>query len=301
MMPRFRPLKIVIAKDSLLLPTKNSHMIKPFFCVLAFTMGGLTGQAQYYYKDIVSNKQLMAEMALLKEQKIHTISLKSFEDDGSASEGFFCEKQINKKYTSVETRTKSYVTPASELVSVFDEKGWLLQSADSSDISSTRSFYAYTGTGAIKSIVTINRSRDDDFVNEIREEHIYDYNEKGNPVKMYRVKNSTDTTVIVFSEDEAGNVAIEKDTKTGESYYYYYDNKKRLTDVVRFNESSQKMLPDYMFEYNYSGQVSQMTTTEEGGSYYYIWRYTYNNGLRVKEKCFSKDKRLMGTIEYEYK
>lgn len=276
-------------------------MIKPFFCVLAFTVTGIAANAQYYYKDIISNKQLMAEMALLKEQKLHTISLKSFEDDGSPSEGFFCEKRINKKYTSVETRTKSYVTPASELVSVFDEKGLLLQSADSSDISSTNSYYSYLDNGAIKSIVTVNRSSDDDFHNEIREEHLYEYNTKGNPVKMIRVKNYTDSTTILFSEDENGNVAIEKNTKTGDSYYYYYDSKKRLTDVVRLNPDTQKMLPDYMFEYNNAGQIAQMTTTEEGGSYYFVWRYTYENGLRVKEKCFSKERRLMGTIEYEYK
>lgn len=276
-------------------------MIKPFFCVLVFTVTGIAANAQYYYKDIISNKQLMAEMALLKEQKLHTISLKSFEDDGSPSEGFFCEKRINKKYTSVETRTKSYVTAASELVSVFDEKGLLLQSADSSDISSTNSYYSYLDNGAIKSIVTVNRSSDDDFHNEIREEHLYEYNTKGNPVKMIRVKNYTDSTTILFSEDENGNVAIEKNTKTGDSYYYYYDGKKRLTDVVRLNPDTQKMLPDYMFEYNNAGQIAQMTTTEEGGSYYFIWRYTYENGLRVKEKCFSKERRLMGTIEYEYK
>lgn len=276
-------------------------MIKPFFCVLAFTVTGIAANAQYYYKDIISNKQLMAEMALLKEQKLHTISLKSFEDDGSPSEGFFCEKRINKKYTSVETRTKSYVTPASELVSVFDEKGLLLQSADSSDIASTNSYYSYLDNGAIKSIVTVNRSSDDDFHNEIREEHLYEYNTKGNPVKMIRVKNYTDSTTILFSEDENGNVAIEKNTKTGDSYYYYYDSKKRLTDVVRLNPDTQKMLPDYMFEYNNAGQIAQMTTTEEGGSYYFVWRYTYENGLRVKEKCFSKERRLMGTIEYEYK
>lgn len=276
-------------------------MIKPFFCVLVFTVTGIAANAQYYYKDIISNKQLMAEMALLKEQKLHTISLKSFEDDGSPSEGFFCEKRINKKYTSVETRTKSYVTAASELVSVFDEKGLLLQSADSSDISSTNSYYSYLDNGAIKSIVTVNRSSDDDFHNEIREEHLYEYNTKGNPVKMIRVKNYTDSTTILFSEDENGNVAIEKNTKTGDSYYYYYDSKKRLTDVVRLNPDTQKMLPDYMFEYNNAGQIAQMTTTEEGGSYYFIWRYTYENGLRVKEKCFSKERRLMGTIEYEYK
>lgn len=276
-------------------------MIKPFFCVLVFTVTGIAANAQYYYKDIISNKQLMAEMALLKEQKLHTISLKSFEDDGSPSEGFFCEKRINKKYTSVETRTKSYVTPASELVSVFDEKGLLLQSADSSDISSTNSYYSYLDNGAIKSIVTVNRSSDDDFHNEIREEHLYEYNTNGNPVKMIRVKNYTDSTTILFSEDENGNVAIEKNTKTGDSYYYYYDSKKRLTDVVRLNPDTQKMLPDYMFEYNNAGQIAQMTTTEEGGSYYFVWRYTYENGLRVKEKCFSKERRLMGTIEYEYK
>jgi hypothetical protein len=44
-----------------------------------------------------------------------------------------------------------------------------------------------------------------------------------------------------------------------------------------------------------------MINTEEGGSYYFIWKYLYENELRVKEKCYSKEKRLMGTIEYEYK
>lgn len=280
---------------------KNSHMIKPFVTALVFTTVSLGAGAQYYYKDIVSNKQLMAEMALLKEQKIHNVSLKSFEDDGSPSEGFFCEKDINKKYTSVVTRSKSYVTPASEFISSFDEKGMLVQTTDSSDIGSSNAYHTYTGNGTIKSIVTINRSSDDDFKNEIREEHLYEYNGKGNPAKMYRIKNSTDTTVILFSDDENGNVAIEKNTRTGDTYYYYYDGKKRLTDVVRFNPEKDKMLPDYMFEYNAAGQVVQMTTTEEGGSYYFIWKYTYDNGLRTREKCFSKEKRLMGTIEYAYK
>lgn len=276
-------------------------MIKPFAAILVFTTATLHAGAQYYYKDIVSNKQLMTEMALLKEKKLHTISLKSFEDDGSPSEGFFCEKNINKKYTSVTTRTKSYVTAASEFISLFDEKGLLQQTTDSSDISSSNAFFSYYDNGSLKSIVTLNRSSDDDFQNEIREEHLYEYNSKGNSSRMYRIRNSTDTTLVLFSDDENGNLAIEKNTKTGDAYYYYYDAKKRLTDVVRFNPEKGKMLPDYMFEYNFGGQVAQMTTTEEGGSYYFIWKYTYENGLRIREKCFSKEKRLMGTIEYEYK
>ena len=276
-------------------------MTKSFFFMLVFTATAVTTNAQYYYKDMVSNKQLMAEMAMLKEQKIHTITLSSFEDDGKTSEGFYCEKKINKKYTSVETLSKSYVTPASSFISIFDDKGMLLKTTDSSDIAATTSIYTYTPEGQIKTITSINHSSDDDFKNQIQEEHLYEYNATGLPVKMIRVKNFTDSTFIIFSADEAGNIAIEKNTKTGDTYYYYHDNKKRLTDVVRLNPYNQKMLPDYMFEYNYAGQVAQMTTTEEGGSYYFIWRYTYENGLRTKEKCFSKERRLMGTIEYEYK
>ncbi len=276
-------------------------MIKTVFASAVIFVFSFSASAQYYYKDILSNNQLIAEMAQLREQKIKSISLKSFEDDGSPSEGFFCEKKINRNYTAVETLTKSNVTGASEFTSTFNDKALLLQTLDSSDISSSTSTYTYTGSNKIKSIVSIIRSSDDDFKNEIREEHIYEYNDKDLPVKMTRIKNNTDSTSFVFSTDDNNNVSIEKNTKTGDTYYYYYDNKNRITDVVRMNQFNQKMLPDYIFEYNNAGLIAQMTTTEEGGSYYFIWRYTYDNGLRIREKCYSKEKRLMGTIEYEYK
>ncbi len=276
-------------------------MIKTVFASAVIFVFSFSAGAQYYYKDILSNNQLIAEMAQLREQKIKSISLKSFEDDGSPSEGFFCEKKINRNYTAVETLTKSNVTGASEFTSTFNDKALLLQTLDSSDISSSTSTYTYTGSNKIKSIVSIIRSSDDDFKNEIREEHIYEYNDKDLPVKMTRIKNNTDSTSFVFSTDDNNNVSIEKNTKTGDTYYYYYDNKNRITDVVRMNQFNQKMLPDYIFEYNNAGLIAQMTTTEEGGSYYFIWRYTYDNGLRIREKCYSKEKRLMGTIEYEYK
>ncbi|MGC4102657.1 hypothetical protein [Ferruginibacter sp.] len=267
--------------------------------VILFFSGAL--HAQYYYKDIVSNRQLIEEMARLKEQKIKNISLKSFEDDGTASEGFFCERKISKNYTSVETVSKSYSTGSSIFTSSFNDKGLLTQTVDSSEISSSTSIYTYDASNRITSILSIVRSSDDDFKNEIREEHIYEYNDKGVIVKMTRIKNAGDATIFVFSPDENNNVSIEKNTKTGDTYYYYYDTKNRLTDVVRLNQFNQKMLPDYIFEYNNQGLISQMTTTEEGGSYYFVWKYTYDNGLRIKEKCYSKERRLMGSIEYEYK
>lgn len=276
-------------------------MTKPLFIITLILGAGIAGHAQYYYKDILTNKELVAEMARMKEQKVRSVSLKSFEGDGSPSEGFFCEKKISRNYSSAETMSRSDITGISSFTANFNSKGQLLQTTDSSNISSSTSVFSYTADGQIQSIASSVRSSDDDFQNEITEAHYYEYNDKGVPVKMIKVKNNTDSTVYVFSTDENNNVGIEKNTKTGDTYYYYYDSKKRITDVVRLNTQSQKMLPDYIFEYNYGGLLTQMTSIEDGSSNYFIWRYTYENGLRVKEKCFSKEKRLLGTIEYEYK
>ena len=276
-------------------------MIKKIFVICIALALGFASNAQYYYKDMVSNSQLLEEMARLKEQKFRTIKITSFEDDGKPSDGFLIEKNINRNYTRVETFSKSNVTGASLFTSAFTKDGLLIQTVDSSDIAVNTSNYIYDDKGRVKSIQSHVHSSDDDFTNEITEDHNYEYDANGLLLKMVRIKNGTDISTILFSPDENKNVSIEKDTKTGNTYYYYYDSKNRLTDVVHLNPFNQKMLPDYVFEYNNAGQITQMTTTEEGGSYYYIWKYTYDNGLRIREKCFSKERRLMGTIEYEYK
>ena len=276
-------------------------MLKSIIPFIAMILIIPVAGAQYYYKDLHSNKQVVSELELMKDLKIRTVVVKSFEDDGSPSDGFFCEKRISKNYNNIEMFTKSNITGASLFLSVLNSKTQLLQTIDSSEIASNTTRYVYDENSRIKSIHSTIRSTDDDFTNEITEEHLYFYNENGIPMKMIRVKNNIDSAVIFFSADERNNVAIEKNSKTGDTYYYYYDSKNRLTDVVRQNRFNQKMLPDYVFEYNNAGLITQMTTTEEGGSYYYIWKYSYDNGLRIKEKCFSKEKRLMGTIEYEYK
>jgi hypothetical protein len=60
-------------------------------------------------------------------------------------------------------------------------------------------------------------------------------------------------------------------------------------------------MPDFLFEYNSAGQVTQMITTEEGiSNNYFTWKNTYNDGLRIIEKCFSKEKELLGYFEFEY-
>ena len=256
--------------------------------------------AQFYYKDILSNRQIITEMKVFKENKIHHIEIKSFEDNGEPSEGFFCERKISKDYRKAELFTRSDISGSSLFISVFNKEGQLIFTSDSSNIAVSHNDYSYDAQGRISNITSTVRSSDDDFMNEIAEEHIYSYNEQNIPIKMIRVKNRQDSIAILFSTDDHGNVSIEKDSKNGSKYYYYYDAKNRLTDIVHTNEYTTNMLPDYMFEYNGAGQLTQMTTIEEGGKNYFIWKYLYENGLRIKEKVYNKEKKLMGSVEYIY-
>jgi hypothetical protein len=260
------------------------------------------GISQYHYLDIVSNLQLSSEMKQFKEQKIRDIQVHSFESNGNPSKGFFCKKKISKDYRKIETYTKSAISEKSILISRFNTEGQLIASNDSSAISSSSNFYQYDSKGHLTKVVNISASMDDDFTSKMNEEHLYFYDAKGRCLKMLRIKNQLDTATVLFTSDEKGNIIDENDLgKNGKHYYYYYDSKNRLTDVVKFNSLRDKLLPDLLFEYNSASQVTQMITTEEGiSNNYYIWKKIYNDGLRIIEKCFSKENELLGYFEFEY-
>lgn len=276
-------------------------MIKIAAASLFIILNIHSADAQYYYKDIVSSRLAGIDMATYKANKVRTVKLKSFEDDGSISDGFFGERRISKDYRKSELFVRSNVSGTSLLTTLYNPKGQVSHSTDSSDIATTRTTYYYDDQDRIKKITTSLRSSDDDFLNEIFEEHIYIYEDEFLPAKMIRVKNRYDSITILFLHDENNNISLEKDTRTGSKYYYYYDEKSRLTDIAHSNEFKPRLLADYLFEYNPAGLMTQMTTTEEGGNnYYYIWKYTYVEGMRTIEKLYSKEKRLMGSIQYEY-
>lgn len=260
------------------------------------------GISQYHYLDIVSNLQLSSEMKQLKEQKIRDIQVHSFESNGDPSKGFFCKKKISKDYRKIETYTKSAISEKSILISRFNTEGQLIASNDSSAISSSSNFYQYDSKGHLTKVINTSASMDDDFTTKITEEHLYFYDTKGRCLKMLRIKNQLDTATVLFTSDEKGNIIDENDLgKNGKHYYYYYDSKNRLTDVVKYNSLRDKLLPDLLFEYNSASQVTQMITTEEGiSNNYYVWKKIYNDGLRIIEKCFSKENVLLGYFEFEY-
>ena len=277
-------------------------MYKTVSLFVVSIMAAAAADAQYYYKDILSNKQVLAERMVLKEQKIRNILVHSFEGNKDPSPGFFCEKKISKDYRKVETYTKSNLTGKSLLTTQYNDQDQLIQSTDSSELSVTTSVYQYDAKGNVSSITSYSHSNDDDFSTRLVEEHLYIYEGGNRPVKMLRIRNHKDSATIIFTADERGNIVDENDmAKNGKHYYYYYNDKNRLTDIVKYNAQQRKLLPDFLFEYNSAGQVTQMVTVEEGMSNdYYTWKYVYNEGLRIIEKCFSKENILLGYFEYEY-
>lgn len=258
--------------------------------------------AQYFYKDIWNPQQLAKEMAILKNEKIRAISVKSFEDNGDPSEGFFCEKKIDKDYSLSETITRSYVTSQSLLATHFNLKGLITQTTDSTESSINRTEYFYDDNGRIITIKTSTRADDD--ASGIEETHNYSCNTIGALEKMTREKNNVEVSTVNFKVDEKGNVIEEEErfkNAAAKKYFYYYDDKNRLTDIVHYIDRAKRLLPDYMYEYNSAGQIKQMISIEDGGGYY-IWKYTYNDkNLRETEKCLSKERKLLGSIQYEYK
>jgi hypothetical protein len=282
-----------------LLPLKLTTLKKLVFANILVLLLTIKSTAQYYYKDIISSNQIKADLQAYKDNKIKKITIKSFEENGEESEGFFCEKKLNKKYTESTIFTRSNFSYASELQTKYDEAGRILSTYDSSAFSVTAIRYGYNDKNLITQIHSSIKSNAEEFNNAIVEQHFYTY-ENEIPINLKVVKNNRDTINILFETDEQGNITIEKNTANGTKYYYYYDDKNRLTDIVPATEYSKSLKPDYIFTYNNAGLITQMTAVEEGSSNYFVWKYTYDNGLRVREKCYSNERRLMGSIEYSY-
>lgn len=258
-----------------------------------------TASAQYYYNDVLGNQKTNEEFAKIKEAGFHKVILKSFEDNDQPSEGFFCEKNINKDYSQSDMLSRSYITGESEIKSFYADNKIVKSINNTEHITNTTSFiYNDAGLLAEVNISTFGNADSSTFT----ESRKYIYDAAGKPSKMVRYKNGRQVSEIVFLKDEHGNVIEENpgNSITDKKYYYYYEN-NRLTDIVHYNEIAKKLLPDYMFLYTTFSLPSQMISVDESGRNYFIWKYAYDaNGLPEIQKCYSKEKRLLGTIQYEY-
>ena len=265
-----------------------------------FLLSASNSLAQYYYKDIVGTRNVMNDRAQLMAKKVGKITVHSFEADGTPSNGFYCQKKIGSG--TIETEIRSASTGGSLFTARFDGNGKLLQTFDTSENSASLTRYFYDGSGKLIRIESTSHSSDDDFRTELSEVHLYSYSDAGLPLQLQVVKNTRDTLVVDFLADEKGNVTDEIERKPGGlHYYYFYNEAGRLTDIVKMHPVLKKMLPDFVFDYDDDGLLTRMVAVEEGVSRnYVVWQYVNNDGLRIIEKCFSKDNKLMGYMEYEY-
>lgn len=266
------------------------------FLVLCFCF---VSKAQFYYFDIIGTKQTNQLYKQLKSSGYSKITGISY-NGSEPSKDFVLEQTISKN-GSITTKSASVGSSESYFIGYYQDNK-IIRSVDSGKNATNIIVYTYDNTGKVITVNSTSTDFDGTYTNT--ESHLWSYNEKGQPERMFKIKNNLDTTLVTFTYDEDDNVAEEKWSKNNravETYYYYYSPSKQLTDIVRYSRKAKAMLPDYIFEYDSKNQLSQMTQVQAGSANYLIWRYAYNDmGLKVREVAYNKEKELMGRIEYSY-
>ena len=271
--------------------------------IFLFLIQGIfhTATGQYYYKDIFSNQLTANEQNSLKKAGIKKITLTSLDENGEPKKDFFCEKKISKDYQRNTIHTRTVIDGKSLMVIEFNTKGYPIQVYDSSEHLIKKTVYTYQHDTLPMSITTESTSRDDDFVNHNKEEHIYQYSSSGKLESLDVFIRGKSSNTVLFATDEEGRIAVEKNLVTGLIYYYYYDENNRLTDIVHYSDVLGKMVLDYELTYEENGNITRQITTERGKNNFVVWKFEYEGSLKKTEDMYTKEGELLGSIQYEYR
>lgn len=279
----------------------ESIFMKKSVSLLTFILVFYFANAQVYYNDVIDLKASNKMYATLLKNNVQEITATSMESDNTPTEGFAYSKVLKNHGAIVITHTALETGGVSDDYDTYTN-GLISKSQDVADSVSTIVEYTYDNEGKILSVKT----QTDDTTMDTHSTELHQWFYTGAvPDSMLRIKNGGDTTVVRFKKDENKNVIEElwfKKERLIERYFYYYNDKNLLTDIVRYNRKAQQMLPDYLFEYNDDGTISQLTQIPQGSSEYVIWQYVYDErGLKTKDVLFDKHKQLLGTINYTYR
>jgi hypothetical protein len=276
--------------------------MKLIITLLALVLG-FQAHAQFYYKDLIANKETNELNSRLKKAKVTDIKVKSLEFDNNEVEDFLCEQTVENNGKHVLTVTGSPYIGENHLHSFFTSQNQIIRSVDSNPTIIIQNNYDYIENKLTK--ITITSFEVDNKKDKAIEVHEWMYN-KNIPEKMYLIKNGNDTTTIKFLIDTALQLPVEEISyykgKEKERYYYYYDNKNRLTDVTRYHPYARKVLPEFIFEYDEQGNVKRKNSFTTGTKDYQIWHYLYNDkGLKTEEQCFLRGNVFRGKLVYSYR
>ncbi len=269
-----------------------------FFCLVT------KAHAQYYYNDILGNKQARDNYLLLKKNNIKKVTVTSSDPDGTPTEGFAILQEINASKNEMTTSTKSSMNPISILRTTYLSNNYPSATKDSTEASVSLTTYTYSDKNESNlSVIFSSTHEPEKSAIKFSEERHYSF-EGTLPKSMWRIKNGKDSLQVLFFTEEHGRIGEERWMQKGkliETYYYYYDTNNHLTDIVRYNAKAKRLLPEYTFEYDELGRIMGMNAFISGTNQYRTWRYTYDDrGLKEKEVIFNKYKQIEGKIIYNY-
>lgn len=274
---------------------------KLFFLGLVLCFFSTKANSQFYYSDILSTKNANDTYLNLKKNKIQKIvainNTKNTETENTTT----ISQTFSKDWSVLKTAT-NLVNAVQFASTTYYVNNKIQKKWDEGKNVNSLLRYSYDNSNNIASIIA--SSIDTTVFDGFFETHLFYYDEKEMPIRMIKIKNQDDTTFITFLKDEQGNVAEEiwkHNNQIIETYYYYYNEKKQLTDIVKFNLKVQKMLPEFLFEYDENGYINKLTQIPFGSSNYVVWHYLFNdNKLKQAAFCYSKKGELLNQMEYQY-
>ncbi len=267
------------------------------FCTLIM---GNSLLGQFYLNDIMGLKVSQEKYLLMRKNKIKKITANSTEADGSSSKGFILNQELQTDGKKMVTEIANFSSPPEKISNIYELSKLKRTIVNKSSIE-TKTDYGYDEKGFLNKIISI--TIDSLQKTPISETHLWYYQPNGIPIRMIKLGDGLDTVNVEFVADSSGHIIEEYWFKKGkkiETYYYYYTN-NQLTDVVRFNIKANRLIPDFVYDYNQQNQLISMLQVSFNGSAVIHWTYTYNlNGLRETETAKDKEKNIIAKIIYSF-
>jgi hypothetical protein len=289
------------------LSRKNSAAMKIIISGLFLYLFGCTSaQAQYYYQDIRNIRNTMQEHDQYSREGVRKIRIRSYDANQSLNQDFHCVKTLSDDFRHVITRTGSFQTGNSVIISSFDDSNRVIRTTDSTAMSVNDTYYYYDHDRSrqIDSIQFISYAVQNKDTFRFTETHIYQYNPDGRLLKMIRRKNNALYSEVAFTLDTSGQIIKEWEQgkyDTVPPVYYKYNATGQLTDIFHYSAARHKMMPDYLFDYDSQNRLSEKTTVTMNTNNYLLWKYFYNDkGLISQEECYGKKHALLGVLKFEY-
>src|SRR5215213_10581191 len=116
----------------------------------------LAGHGQFYYKDVITIQQTNAQWGLLKNNRVRTVKVQSYEANNQPTEGLSVQQKLSDN--RLITYTQSPADSSSELTATYNAAGRLVETVDTSADFHSHTTYNYDANGRVANITNVSRS-----------------------------------------------------------------------------------------------------------------------------------------------